>query len=312
MKIKAALTILCAILSMSAMAEFTPQNTLVITDLDNVLIDKSAFLESIAQLKLVLTDYKKDKNGVKETLQDKKGNHISGLTFHLLYHGMRKYYLTAYTAWMVHNLEKSRQLNQDMLKIYKRLHEKGYPIVFATNKDRIAYDIIAQTFGSEFTDLADKVFVCHPGNNPDFLAQLQDFANQSCTPQSYKDLLNQAINIQSTETIFHVPMPKPDPNYFRYVQQHFPAGKNSIFIDDKLSNVQGFNEAYQPSTMQNVGIAFKSSPQLAQELVKLNLLSEKDDADLLEDIRHPGIWGKMKLSIEKMFPYPSLPEAQKE
>jgi len=277
-----------------------PQNTIIISDLDDVLILKSLFLSCIAELKNLTGDYKKDADGIKEALQDKKGNSVAGLTFHLLFHGMRKSYLTPYVAWLTEHLEQSRRLVDGTEKIYRSLKAKGYTIVFATNKDRVSYDFTAQAMGNKFTSLAEKVFVAHPGNSPELIAQLQAFADLPTTPTSYKKLLHHTLTVQPTETILHAPGKKPDQQYYEYVEQHLDQNKNKIFIDDRATNVEGFEALQDASSAQRIGIVYKSPVQLAQKFVDLGILSEVDDRKLLEEIRNPGLWGKIKLAGKKL------------
>ena len=284
-------------------ASFAPQNTIIISDIDDVLIRKSLFLSSIAELKNLTGDYKKDADGIKEALQDKKGNSIAGLTFHLLFHGMRKSYLTPYVAWLTEHLEQSRRMVDGTEKIYRSLKAKGYPIVFATNKDRVSYDFTTQAMGNKFTGLAEKVFVAHPGNSPELIAQLQAFANLPTTPTSYKNLLEHTLTVQPTEMILHAPGKKPDPQYYEYVEQNLDRTKNMVFIDDRKTNVHSFETTLQKnSSAQRIGIVYKSPAQLAQEFVDLGMLSEIDDRKLLEEIRYPGLWGKIKLASKKLMP----------
>ena len=280
----------------------TPENTIIISDIDDVLIQKSFFLTSVAQLKNLVGDYKKDVDGIKEALADKKGNSINGITFHLLYHGMRRSYLTPYVSWMAEHLETSRRFIEGTRKIYRYLKEKGYTIVFATNKDRIAYDFSAQSLGTAFTSLASKVFVAHLGNSPELIAQLQNFADLASTPQSYKDLLRKTLTIQPTEMILHAPGKKPEQQYYDYVEQHLDSAKNMIFIDDKATNVAGFEVLKNRSHAERIGIVFKDVLQLTQNLVELGILSETDDAQLLQEIRYPGLWGKINYFLTAKLP----------
>lgn len=273
----------------------TPTNTIIISDIDDVLIQKSFFLNSISLLKNLIGNDKKNDDTIKKSLTDKKENHIHGLTFHLLYNGMIRPFLTPYTSWMVHHFESSRSIISETQKIYEYLKTKGYTIIFATNKDRIAYDITAQSLGNSFTDIASKVFIAHPKNDPQLISQLQAFADLTTTPQSYKDLLKKTLSIQPTEMIFHVPGKKPDFHYYDYLEKNLDADKNMVFIDDKLRNTQGFQELQKNSLAQRIGIVFKNAQQLAQDFVDLGILSEVDDQQFLKEIRYPGIWGKIQL-----------------
>ncbi|HJZ24256.1 MAG TPA: hypothetical protein VJ201_07410 [Candidatus Babeliales bacterium] len=281
--------------------DLTPKNTVLISDLDEVLIEKSLFLGGVAQLRHLTGEYTKDTDGKRETLRNKQGNSIGGLTFHLLYHGMRKPYLTPHVGWMIKTLEKSRCFIDGTEKIYRYLKDKkGYTIVYATNKDRISYDIAAQALGDKFTSLAGTVFVAHPGSSPQVIAQLHIFADLLTTPASYKELLHKTLTVQPTAHILHAPGKKPDREYYEYVEENLGPDKNMIFIDDKPSNIRGFDALQTTSSAQRIGIIFQNPQQLAQEFVNLGILSEIEDAALLEDIRYPGIWGKIKLAGKKL------------
>jgi len=269
----------------------TPENTVVVSDLDRVLLQQSFLLRTILQLKHLVSDDTNEKN-----------EDVSGLTFYLLYHGMQKPYLSSYISWILKNIEHLYSFNDGTEKIYRYLKDvKGYSITYATNKDRISYDICAQALGNKFTSLPSKAFVAHPGNNTELLDQLKNFANLPTTPASYKELLQKALSIQPTEIILHVPNSKPNVEYYQYMEKNIDPDKNIIFIDDLPENIIGFNELKKTAPAQRIGIVFKNPQQLAQEFVNMGILSETDDAQLLEDIRYPGIWEKIKLFVKKLF-----------
>ena len=58
-----------------------------------------------------------------------------------------------------------------------------------------------------------------------------------------------------------------------------------IFIDDKKTNVDGFNALQNETTITLHGILFENPIQLAEELVTLGILSKKDDLKLFEKIQ---------------------------
>lgn len=282
----------------------TSANTILISDYDEVFEQKNLFLTGVAQLKHIAGDYNKstdnDKNDT-SVVKNKKKRSVNGMTFVLLNASMRRPYLAPYIASMVKNFEQSRRLIKGTEKIYRYLKDvKGYTIVFATNKDHVAFDISSKALGDTYTSLASKAFVAHPGNSPEFIAQLQAFADLPTTPASYKNLVHRALTIQPTEHILHAPGAKPDLAYYQYVEQNLGPDKNMIFIDDKAKNIKGFNALQATSPGQRIGIQFKNPQQLAQDFIKLGLLSETHDATLLEDIRYPGVWGKMRLISKKL------------
>ena len=296
----------------------TPENTIICSDLDEVLIKTSPWLIVNLMYGGIIYDplniwtyltalyhaektYTKDADDNRNPLYDQYGNTINGLTFHLLFHGMRDKQLTPYVDVVLNIMENSRCFISGTRKIYQYLKEKkGYTIIFTTNNDHLAYAISAQSLGADLTDLADCTFVAQPGNNDEVIAQLQEFADQATTPKNYKDLLLEALTIQPTKNVLHAPGKKPDHEYYEYVIQNIGLDKNIIFIDDRKENVDGFDTLQSASSAQRIGIVFKDPQQLAQELVTVGILSETEGAALLEDIRYPGIWEKVKLFGKKL------------
>lgn len=285
----------------------TPENTIICSDIDEVLITKSSWtifnllydglvydpFNIGAYIKAVYKAekrYTKNADGKRGPLYDQYGNIVSGFTFHLLFHGMGDRNLTSYVQIVLESIENSRCFIMGTKKIYDYLkNKKGYHVVFATNNDHLAYEISAKALGKEFTELADYVFVAQPGNNDVFLAQLQDFANQPTTPENYRKLLHKALTIQPIQNIIHVPGKKPEYEYYHFIEQQLDSRKNIIFIDDQLENVDGFNMLQKNNTALRCGIQFKSPQQLLDDFIKLGILSEAQDQELMEEIRYSTI-----------------------
>jgi hypothetical protein len=248
-------------------------------------------VDYIRALLYVKNIYKRD--GSKEALCDEHGNAMSGLTFHFLYHGMREPRLTPYVAWMINTIENSRCFIDGTKEIILYLKEKGFIINFATNKDRVTYDITARALGDEFTSIPTKVFVAHPGNADVVMAQLKAFAQLPTTCASYKELEHQTRTVQPTANIFHAPDKKPGLPYFQFVEKEVGPDKHMIFIDDRNENIKGFNKLQDAATTLRRGICFKNPIQLAHELIKLGILSEIDDKKLLDQIHYPNTKGRL-------------------
>lgn len=276
-------------------------NCVIVSDIDAVILENNFFLKCAAQLKYVVGGRKKADGGTKRKfLVDKRGNSISGMTFQLLYHGMTKSFLAQYVAGLLEKLEKSRKIIAGTEKIYRYLKDvKGYTIAFATNKDRISFDISAEAQGLKFTSLADYVFVAHPGNSPDLINQIQSFANLWNTPDSYKQLVEKTLTIEPTHTVFHAPGRKPHLEYFEYVENKVGPEKNIIFIDDMAENIAGFNQLQSTEKALRHGIIFKDPQQLAEEFIALGVLSEIEDKELLDEIRYTSFFGKMRSKKRK-------------
>lgn len=290
-------SILCSIKLLS-IPNLTSENTILIFDIDEVVIKESFWIKpklllggiyqnpfnainyiyAFLNLKSAITP---DAHNVIKALFDDYDNPINGITFILLYQGMRDPLLTQYVAWILETMEYSRSFIDGTHEIMSYLKEKGYTIVFATNKDHVSYDMTVQVFGEKFTNLATKTFVAQPGNTPATLAQLKEFANQPTTNQSYKQLTYRALTIQPTETVVHVPSTKPNIEYFQYIENIVGVDKNIMFIDDQAKNVNGFNKLQETSLALRYGIQFENAKQLAAELIKLGILSVEDDKEFL-------------------------------
>ena len=295
--------------------KLTPENTTIISDLDDVLIQKSllhkinlvaggawkdplntiVYLQALNKLR---GKYTKDADGAKNSLQDQYGNTINGLTFQFLYHGTQDENLTPYVPWIINTMEKSRSYIDGTKKTYEYIAAKGYTVVLATNKDRTSFDIVNEQL--KLSSLANKTFVAHPGNADQFIEQLHIFAKQPLTKTEYKDILVKTLAIQPSETIHHVPYCKPNIDYYRHVQTEIGTNKNMIFIDDKKANTLSFKQLQSKPHEQRLSIHFKDPAQLANKFVKLGILSEEEDKKFLEEIRYPGIWGKIQLYTKKL------------
>ena len=57
------------------------------------------------------------------------------------------------------------------------------------------------------------------------------------------------------------------------------------YFRTKKENIDGFNALQEDTDVQLHGIHFKNPTQLAHAFVKLGILSEKDDAQLLQKIQ---------------------------
>jgi hypothetical protein len=284
--------------------QLKPENVDIYSDIDEVLIESSystyklilggialnpfntlAYLYSLLKVQQA---YAYDKDGIKEALYDKRGDAIEGITFHFLYHGMEDTNLTHYVPWLIETLENSRQFIPGTRKIYKYLKKaKGYNIDFVTNKDRISYDLTVKSFGHKFSQIPSKVFVAHPGNSTALLNDIQLFADRPITPNNYKQLVNETMNIQESDNIIHLPGKKPEPAFYERMIAHSKTKKNitcMIFIDDKKTNVDAFNKLQPTTDLTLHGILFKNPAQLAEELTALGILSQEDDCKLFEKL----------------------------
>jgi FMN phosphatase YigB (HAD superfamily) len=282
----------------------SPVDTFFAFDIDEVLSKKSLFLKPhlilsgmlhspfnshnwISFLMHIKNSYKTDSHEKKQTLYDDSGNIIDGLTFHLLYHGMKRKNLAFYVPFTIKSIENLLTPIDGTVAICRYLkNQKGYTIVFATNKDRLSYDAFAKTSGRTLIDIPETVFVAQTGNNKNFLNQIKTFIQEKDVPDNYKRLAHKALTIQSTEHIIHIPHSKPNPEYYTYILNHIPSPtnkKNMIFIDDQQKNINGVNALRNDYTV--FGIRFKNPYQLTQELINLGVLSKKEDQIFLQKMK---------------------------
>ena len=132
------------------------------------------------------------------------------------------------------------------------------------------------------------------------MAQIKEFADLPTTPADYKKLAYASLTAQPTNIIFHAPSKKPELPYFQYMAKTVGKNKNQIFIDDQSANAQGFNKLQKTTTKLRYGIYFKNPSQLAEEFIKLGILSEMYDKELVDEIRYPGIIRKIKQMSKKL------------
>jgi hypothetical protein len=151
--------------------------------------------------------------------------------------------------------------------------------------------------------MVDKVFVAEPQSDEAAIAQLQAFANQPTTPVNYKDMAYRVINIKETKNIIHVPSKKPDQAYFTYVVNNVGADNDMIFIDDNKENVDAFNALQKDTSKLRLGIVYDENNlnQFAEDIKKAGMISEEKDNALLDEIRYPGISGKIKQTLHHIF-----------
>jgi len=298
---------LCLIFGFTQAVEWQPtsQDTGIAFDIDDVIAEHSFWRNTnlvmggiwqdplnsyhwISSLMNIKNAYQKDADGKREKLLDEQGNPINGVSFQFLYHGMRDRNITPYVPFVVESVETSRTPIEGTIELCQYLKQKGYTLVFATNKDRPSYDAFAQAIGTKITSLAKIIFVAHPGNNNMFLDHIKKFITRNDVPQNYKTFARKALTVKPTEHIRHIPTIKPYPAYYQYVHevlQQELGKENMIFIDDKQTNIDGVEKYSKQQNAHVVGITFKNPYQLAQHLVKLGVLSPEKDKLFLEKIK---------------------------
>lgn len=295
-------------------AEATKGKPIILTDFDDVWIKKSSFLGALAYLQPLENLFKSKKSSKEPTEPTepysaeatkgmKKERKLGNLPLRLLDYGRRYPRLASSMPGLVEYIGTSRCINQPIDNLYKHLKQNGYTIDIATNKDHMLYDLAIETLGNEIPNMVDMVFVAEPQSDATAIAQLQDFANQPTTPARYKNMVNKALGIKETQNIIHVPSKKPAKEFYTYVTQRIGEDNDMIFIDDNEENVATFNALQKDSSKLRLGIIYneRNLNQFAEDIKKAGLVSETNDQDLLNQIRYPGTWGKIKLTFASFF-----------
>ena len=279
--------------TIQTLAVYSPKDTAFVADLDDVLINMSLGVPlsvlpknplqwfSCIQAMLGIKNRYKKING-KRAMEDDSGNKINGMTFQLLYCGMKDKTLLPYVATLIQFINQHRRFKTGTKEILYYLKEKGYKIYYATNKDHTAYMQAAESLGKDLTNLPWKVIVAQPGNNTAVMNQFKEFAQNTDLPDDYKALLQKTINAKPSGNIYHASIPKPSSEYFDKLR-NVVEKKNIIFFDDREENTTA---ATRPNDNM-IGIHFKNAIQFADELVRLGVLSEEKDKEFLEDLRKP-------------------------
>lgn len=294
---------LASIFCTTAFAMDTPtKKPVIVTDFDDVWINKSSFLGLLAYLQPIeaLFKSKKSTKEITEQPTEKKPRKLGNLPLRLLDYGRRYPRLASYIPGLIEYVGKSRCLNQPIHNLYTYLREEGYTIDIATNKDHMLYDLSIERLGNEIPNMVDKIFVAEPKNDAAAIAQLQAFADKPTTPQNYKNMAHKALGIQETENIIHIPSKKPAKEYFEYVIHQIGPDKDMIFIDDDRENVDAFN-ALQLHNSRGIVYDQNNPQEFVKELINLGIVSEENNKKLLDDIRYPGIFGQIKLTFKSFF-----------
>jgi FMN phosphatase YigB (HAD superfamily) len=298
-----------------ASSDTSKDKPIIITDFDDVWIKKSSFLGALAYLQ-PLENLFKSKKSSKEIVEqptepysaeatkgEKKERKLGNLPLRLLDYGRRYPRLAYYMPGLVNYIGKSRCINQPIDNLYKHLKQDGYRLVIATNKDHMLYDLAIETLGNEIPNMVDMVFVAEPQSDANAIAQLQDFANKPTTPARYKNIVHKALNLKETNTIVHVLSKKPAKSFYDSVTQRIGEDNDMIFIDDNEENVAAFNALQKDTNHLRLGIVYneRNLNQFAEDIKKAGLVLETNDQDLLNEIRYPGMWGKIKLYTYQTF-----------
>lgn len=301
---------LCALnlTTLSTSLSLTPQDTVILSDLDGVLLTRDwkiipeivyqgvsttvlhlwAGKEYFSTVWDFISVYKKGTT-LKNDCNIDTNNKINSVTFTLLYVGVTRSISYPFVfESLMKSLNASHTFIEGTREIYRYLKKKGYTIDYATNKDRLSYDIVAAKLGDKLQSLPHAIFVAQPGNGRSVIELLTKAFNQGST----LPFLEYALFVQPSDSIYHAPNKKPCAQYYQYVIELIGKNKNIIFIDDIQKNVDGFN-ALNTADKRLHGILFKDPAQLVNNLIQLGILSEQDDRAFIDHICYQGVWGTL-------------------
>ncbi len=200
--------------------------------------------------------------GIKK-IRDAHGNKVNGLTAQMLTLGQQHPESARFIAPLLDIIEESRKLDKKVLKIIKSI---TLPIVLTTNAESTIYQKTAPLHGLD-TIARAAIVTKHP-LSPEVL----EFAQLPGTPTSYCKLVELYHNDKETDTIFHAPTEKNDPEYFKFIEKVIGSKTSSYFIDNKSKNIKNYlNTLPSSDTVKHVGIQFKNAEQLINDLVALGI-----------------------------------------
>lgn len=256
-------------LSSAAPSHITPDNTIIVSSIDNVLIQKNKLLRYASWM-----------NMSDEAAFDA---FINKLCAKLLSYGATNPKYAYHTSRIVNHIQQSYCMIYDTDLIYDYLKQKGYTFVFTTNKDCFSYTLTNEALTNKLNNFASAIFVS-PSENIDNASQLTHCAQQIDTPDLYTGLMNKLINALPQGTIFIAPTNNSDIRYYEYLREKIDQKKNILFIDDSPKNINLFASMQTTTNTKMTSILFETPLLLVQKCVELGILSKEEDQKLIEEI----------------------------
>lgn len=226
---------------------------------------------------------------------------VTGHPWSLLYTAMHDARLRPYMKEIL-TIAQKRNLVPGADLILKRLQEKGYEIVYATNKDRISYDLIAKKLGPDFSSVPYKVITYFPEQSHPFFGECKKYLERHKKNQDdFYTLINDIYSLHETETIIHTPYLKPDKN-FTQLQRRVAGNKHIIFFDDIIKNII---EAGKDDNIYGFNTK-ESAVEIVNALVLLGILQPNTDPldrtvlESVNQLEYQGITGSIKHAWNKI------------
>lgn len=289
--------------------QYTPKNTIISMDLDDVVLVKDSkmkweiFKQSfsfnpvklISRIKALIKIKKLSKNNRLEAMG------VINSVMSMVNPRNKKDLQRA--AHIIHAITMRRKLVPGTLHILRHLKKKGYTIHFGTNKERLAYDAIARKLGSQLTNLADHVIVAEPSLPKQLIENYRRIMHEKRTPLALKNYLHKKLTSKETATIHHASSAKPHIGFAHkqreIADRHFKGEHNPyiIFFDDKKANTDSVNKN---KDKKMIARQFTNPIQFAHNLVQLGILSESTDKSLLNSIGYIQAKKKNKKQWKKI------------
>lgn len=267
-------------LNHATQSHITPENTIIVSSIDNVLIQKKWLLRYASWMNM----------GDEATFD----RFINKLCVKLLSHSTKYPNGPYYASRVVNHIQQSYCLINDTALIYSYLREKGYTFVLTTHKDHFSYSFIDKSNG--LANFASTIIVS-PSEKSDNAPSL----THSTQRLDILELYNNRIASLPQNNIFIAPTNNSNTEYYDYLREKIEQKANIIFIDDSSENINAFASTQTNTNAPMTGILFETPLQLVQRCIDLGLLSVKEDTELIEIIEKRDTQFRQLLNITDWF-----------
>lgn len=287
-------------------------NKVLIFDLDDTLITVNpkaylsiawkAFPKNISTLMFLKSSRSKDEYGnkrFKAAVGDElsPGGGATSFAFYGLYVN-NNYHFQAFIPELLKAVWDNAIFMTGANTLLSYLKAKGYPIVYATNKDYTSYKHVAVSmdakYNNQFSAYPTFVLATHPTEQKLNLWKEQ-VSTRSDLPENFKKLVNEIINTQSDKAknvYFADGFEKPQQEYYKklnnLLNDYDLADKECIFFDDKLINIEKAKEyTIKGHVINNVA-------DIVKGLEEEDILDPQNDCVLYEQLGKEGVFGFRK------------------
>lgn len=254
---------------------FLPENTQLQFDIDETIVEKNRFqlwidlikdLHYRVDLLFPLLFTNADPNYI---------NCAIGHPWNLYYQAINRPALRPYVDQFMKRVASSHHLIPGVIDILMRLKQKGYSIVYATNKDRISYAYTINALKEPFSSLPDAVLVYFRKKTDPIMNAIKHFIDTAGEQEKeFADMMRNVYDQTDTELITHAYKMKPSQEYVSK-QREIAGDKKIIFFDDLAKNVEAMS-----FDQNSIGIqVFASAESILNPLFQLGIFSHDDPTD---------------------------------